>query len=112
MGHIMNFTAGLRGLSFSIADLLLISGWAEAMGLHTDIQLDHGSEFEEYEEVVRFRSNDGRSRRLIMWRDAEAVFVQPLPGRIKRHASVAEALDGLAPRDTVIMTDVMPAGWP
>jgi len=112
MANVVDRTTVLRGLSFSIADLVLITGWSEAHGLQMDVQLDHGSETEEYEEVIRFRSLSGRRSRWIIWRDAEAVFVQPLLGRSQRHGSIAEALTALTPHQTVIVTDVKARRWP
>jgi hypothetical protein len=48
----------------------------------------------------------------MLWRDAEAVFVQPLLGRTQRYGSVAEAIDALTPRQGVVVTDVMAPRWP
>lgn len=102
----------LRGLSFSIADLIQVGGWAEASGLHMAVRLDHGAEIEEYEEVLAFHTQKGRPCTWIMWRDAEAVFVQPLPGRTQRYESVAEAIDAQMPQRPIVITDVMAPNWP
>ena len=37
------------GLSFGIADLMLLQGWAEAQSLQMTVQLDHAVDEEEYE---------------------------------------------------------------
>jgi hypothetical protein len=102
----------LRGLSFGIADLILVLAWSEARGLRMVVRLDHGSETEEYEEVLAFHTESGRLCRWMLWRDAEAVFVQPLLGRTQRYGSVAEAIDALTPRQGVVVTDVMAPRWP
>jgi hypothetical protein len=102
----------LRGISFSIADLILVEGWSKARGLRMVVRLDHASETEEYEEVLAFHSEIGRPCRWMMWRDSAAVFVQPMLGRTQRYASVAEALDALTPRQSIVLTDVMAMRWP
>lgn len=105
-------TAGLRGLSFSIADLLLIGAWSDGWGLHMVVRLDHGSETEEYEEVLAFHPELGGPCRWIVWRDENAVFVQPLPGRTQRYRSVAEALEVFVPRQSLVLTDIAASRWP
>jgi hypothetical protein len=112
MSNVQLYTTGLVGLSFSIAELTLVEAWAEAQGLRMYVRLDHGSETEEYEEVIAFRTTSGRPRRTIMWRDHEAVYVQPLIGRTKRYPSVAEAIASLTRRQTVAVTDVTASSWP
>jgi hypothetical protein len=102
----------LRGISFSIADLILVEGWSKARGLWMVVRLDHASETEEYEEVLAFHSEIGQPCRWMMWRDSAAVFVQPLLGRTQRYGSVAEALDALTPRQSIVLTDVMALRWP
>ena len=112
MDNVQIYSAGLRGLSFSIAELTLVAAWAEAQGLQMRVRLDHGSETEEYEEVLAFHTTRGRPRRHIMWRDREAVYVQPLIGRTRFYPSVADAIATLAPPETVVVTDVMAPSWP
>ena len=112
MGNVQIYSTGLRGLSFSIAELTLVAAAAEAQGLQMVVRLDHGSDTEEYEEVLAFRTTSERPRRHIMWRDEQAVYVQPLIGRTRRYNSVAEALDTLMPLQTVVVTDVMAPNWP
>jgi hypothetical protein len=112
MGNEQMYSTGLRGLSFSIADLLLIGAWSAARGQAMVVRLDHGSETEEYEEVIAFRTTWGRPRRTIMWRDYEAVYVQPLIGRTRRYRTVAEAIAALTPRQAVVVTDVTASRWP
>ncbi|HEY1413737.1 MAG TPA: hypothetical protein VGF36_16445 [Rhodopila sp.] len=98
MDNVEISSPGVRGLSFSIADLTLIVAWSEACGLGMTIQLDHGSESDEFEEVVILRGVTGTVNRHFMWRDANTVFVQPLIGRTRRYASAAEAIAALTPR--------------
>jgi hypothetical protein len=112
MGNLEMFSTRLRGWSFSIADLTLVGAWAEAQGLRMVVRLDHGSETEEYEEVLAFRNLSGRPRRYIMWRDPKAVFVQPLIGRTRRYRSVAEAIAALTPQRAAPVTDVIAPHWP
>jgi hypothetical protein len=112
MSNVQIFSTGLVGLSFSIAELTLVAAWAEAQGLQMRVRLDHGSETEEYEEVLAFHTTWGRPRRCIMWRDAQAVYVQPLIGRTRRYLSVADAIAALTPRETIAVTDVMATRWP
>ena len=112
MGHTQIHTISLVGLSFSIAELTLVEAWAEAQGVQMVVRLDHGSETEEYEEVIAFRATWGRPRRSIMWRDRDAVYVQPLIGRTRRYATVAEAIATMTPREAVVVTDVTASRWP
>jgi hypothetical protein len=112
MGNVQMYSTGLRGLSFSIADLLLIGAWSAARGLEMVVRLDHGSENEEYEEVIAFHTASGRPCRYIMWRDRESVFVQPLIGRTRRYPSVVDAILALAPQRAIVVSDVTARRWP
>jgi len=89
----------VRGLAFDIADLILIRCWAERHDCRISIRLDQGvfaaEHAEEYEEVIAFLEGPSSLCRLIMWRDAAAVFVQPLAGRARQYSSVTEALDNM-----------------
>lgn len=100
------------GLSFSIADLILVKGWADAQSLRLTIHLDHGIEGEEYEEVLAFSKRESSLCQWILWRNAEHVFVQPLIGRPQCYASVADALNAVCPPDNVTVTDINPTSWP
>lgn len=101
-----------KGIAFEIPDLLLIESWATLHGLGMSIRLDHGAEDEEYEEVIAFHIRNGPLTRLILWRNAETVFVQPLVGRRQQHDSIAEALENLLPKPRIILTDVNATEWP
>ena len=85
----------LRGLSFSVPELILARTWAQARSLGMEIRLDHGSDTDEYEEVLALRAGNSARCLWIMWRDEAAVFVQPVIGCTHRHASVAEAFEAL-----------------
>jgi hypothetical protein len=85
-----------RGLAFEIDDLLLVRSWAESHDFQMLVHLDHGAAVdEEYEEVITFHTQTSPLYRLILWRNSEAVFVQPLVGRGKRYSSVIAALESL-----------------
>jgi hypothetical protein len=101
-----------EGLSFTIAELILIKGWSEARSIRMVVRLDHGSDLEDYEEVLAFHLGSSPLCQWIMWRDANVVLVQPLIGRTKRYFSVAEAVEALRPKRRVVLTDIKPAHWP
>jgi hypothetical protein len=102
----------LKGLSFSVAELVLIAAWSEANRLRMVVRLDHGSDAEDYEEVLAFHLGDSPLCRWIMWRDTKTVFIQPLIGRTQRYGSVAEAFEAVAARQPVALTDIKPSRWP
>lgn len=101
-----------EGLSFTIAELILIKGWSEARSIRMVVRLDHGSDLEDYEEVLAFHLGSSPLCQWIMWRDSNVVLVQPLIGRTKRYFSVAEAVETLRPKRRVVLTDIKPAHWP
>jgi hypothetical protein len=101
-----------KGLAFEVADLLLIGSWADLHELRMSIGLDHGVEDEEYEEVITFHAGKNSRRRLIVWGNEEAVFVQPLVGRRQQHDSMAEALESLLPQPRTRLTDITASEWP
>jgi hypothetical protein len=101
-----------KGLAFDIPDLLLIGSWANLHGLGMSIHLDHGAEGEEYEEVIALRAETNPLSRLIMWRNADAVFVQPFTGRRVQYDSVSEALESLIPTPRILLTDIVATEWP
>lgn len=88
------------GLSFEVSDLLLMEAWAEFHKLRMGIALDYCAGGDEYEEVLEFYPRGGAFRRWMMWRVAAGIVVQPLIGRPKRFATVAEALEKLIPAHT------------
>jgi hypothetical protein len=102
----------LRGLSFALAELTLVRSWSEASSLRMVIRLDHGSDAEEFEEVLAFHLGDSSLCQCIMWRDATAVYVQPLIGRVRRYESVAEAFEALTTKQPVVLSDIKATEWP
>jgi hypothetical protein len=100
------------GLSFDVADLLLAQSWARFHDIRMEVRADHGVDDEEFEEVLVLRAESRPSCRFLVWRDAEAVFVQPLIGRRQRYASVAEALSALLPKERIVLTDIKASHWP
>jgi hypothetical protein len=82
------------GLAFELEDHAAIRDWALLHDFRPIVHLDHGVDGEDYEEVVAFCFGRRFRCRFIMWKNAEAVFVQPLIGRRQRYQSVAEALAG------------------
>jgi len=86
-----------KGVSFEIADLMLLQGWADFHGMQMVVELDHCVEGEEYEEVIAFYAPDSHLRRWILWRAPNDIVVQPLIGRCCRFSTVADALERLIP---------------
>src|ERR1700734_963193 len=85
-----------KGLAFELADLVLVGSWAERYDLRAVISFDNGAAVDEnYEEAIVLRIQSSPFCRLILWRDAEAAYVQPLIGKIRRYDSVAAALESL-----------------
>jgi hypothetical protein len=100
-----------KGLAFDIPDLILANSWAELNDFRMVVRLDHGAEDEEYEEILAFH-NDISLCNMIMWRNMDAVFVQPLVGKRQRYSSVAEALGSVVPKQPVVLTDISATTWP
>lgn len=82
-----------KGHAFSIEEHIRIRAWAAQHDHRAVVGLDHGVDGEEYEEAILLRFGVRQRCRFILWRDAEAVVVQPLIGRPERHASLNEALE-------------------
>ncbi len=101
-----------KGHAFQISDLVLAQSWAAFRNLTMLVRLDHGSDDEEYEEVLEFRTAAGARAHFILWNDGDAVFVQPMPGRMRKHACLADALEHLSIGQPPIVSDIIPAGWP
>jgi hypothetical protein len=101
-----------KGLAFEIEDLVLVREWTERNEVRFTIRLDHGSEDQEYDEVIVFHTNANLYCSLIMWRNSEAVFVQPSIGHMLQYQSVGGALEGLPVREAVVLTDITATAWP
>ena len=102
-----------KGVAFEIVDLILVKQWAEHHDFRMVIRLDHGATVdEEHEEAIALQIKTDPLQRLIIWRNSEAVFLQPLVGRRKRYTSVADALKSLLPKSCLILTDITATVWP
>ena len=101
----------IKDLCFSIAELTLIESWSKANALRMAVRLDHGSDTEEYEEVLALHIGTSNLCHWILWRDADAVYLQPLIARLRRYRSVAEAFEALAEKSLCSLTDITPACW-
>ena len=101
-----------KGISFAVADLVLVQAWAEAHGVSMRIHLDHGSRTEEYEEAIAVQAGPSTCGRVLIWRSETSIFVQPLLGRRRRYASMSAALEGLLPKERVVVTDIVATSWP
>nr|WP_294551116.1 hypothetical protein [uncultured Rhodopila sp.] len=105
----------VKGLSFRIADLLLVGGWSEAQSMRMAVHLDYGTDTEDYEEVLAILAADTGFCRWVMWREADCVVIQPLIGRSLRFSSVVdalEALEALEPSRRVAQTHIRATRWP
>jgi hypothetical protein len=105
----------IRGLSFRVADLLLVAAWSDAQSMRMAVHLDHGTEAEDYEEVLALLAADTGFCRWVMWQESDCVVVQPLIGRSLRFASVVDALESLEalePCRRVAQTNIRAKRWP
>jgi hypothetical protein len=105
----------VKGLSFRISDLLLVGAWSEAQSMWMTVRLDHGTEVEDYEEVLALHAVDTGFCRWVIWREADGVVVQPLIGRSLRFASVIDALEtleALEPCRRAAQTHIRATRWP
>jgi hypothetical protein len=100
-----------KGLAFDIADHALVRRWTEGHDCRISVRLDHGTDGEEYEEVIAVHTGTSSHCQLIMWRNSAAVFVQPIIGRMQRYRSVAEALKNLDVKPRIVLTDIIPTSW-
>jgi hypothetical protein len=100
------------GLSFDIADLVLAKSWAGFHDFRMAIRLDHYSDHEEYEEILEFRHGWRSDFKSILWRNKQAVFVQPLIGRRQMFDCLAAALDSLRASEPITLTDIETSAWP
>ena len=100
------------GLSFEVSELLLALSWADTNNLRAEIRYDHGAPSEEYEEVVALFRHNSPVCRCLIWRDEEAVIVQPLVGRPQRHPTLQSALESLLPKHVVATDNIVAERWP
>lgn len=95
MSHPISTPKLPKGLSFDLPDHELASEWAKVNGFHLIIDLSHGVEGEEYEEILAFHTA-GRLR-FVVWRERDCFVVHPLIGRARRFRSLDAALTVLTP---------------
>ena len=86
------------GIAFDLADFVMVQGWSEYHDLRMVVELDYSAEGEEYEEVLALYPQESSFRRWMVWRGACDIVVQPMMGRARRFASVADALEAPDPR--------------
>jgi hypothetical protein len=101
-----------KGLAFEIDDLVLVKDWAERNGVRFTVRLDHGSQDEEFDEVIALHTDANLYCNLIIWRNLDSVFVQPLIGRSLQYDSVRRALESVALNETVVLSDIVAPVWP
>jgi len=92
-----SLTALPLGLSFDLADLVMVQGWSEYHDMRMVVELDYSAEGEEYEEVLALYPQDSAFRRWMMWRGLDDIVVQPMMGRAQHFISVSDALEHLIP---------------
>lgn len=91
-----------EGISFDIAELIMLRNWAENNGLRLEIDLDHREGDAEFEEYIGLSLSTGRHRLVILWRAPHAVIVSPFGGRPRQFVSMAHALASLYVRDGIV----------
>jgi hypothetical protein len=96
----------LKGLFFDILDLILIKDWSAAHDIRMVVQLDYGSDVDEYEEVLSFYSGTSTKWRWMMWRNVSAVFVRSIEGRSRRYRSAARAIKALVRKEDDALTEI------
>jgi hypothetical protein len=96
-----------KGLAFAVDDLLRMKAWADRQGIRMVIRLDHCADDEEYEEVVAFHTDARSACFLLIWRNAEAVVVQPSAGRPLAYRSVSHVLESLVAGQDAEATDMV-----
>lgn len=112
MSVIQMETSSLRGLSFGVADLILIRGWAEAHGLEMRVHLDYVAGGCAYDEVLAFHAGNSSLFDFIVYRDRKSVYVKPIMGWPRRYASVLSALAAVCPEQREVVRDIEARTWP
>jgi hypothetical protein len=96
------------GIAFDIADLLLIRSWCDFHDMPFVICLDQ----QQSEEIIAFQPGAGAASRLRMWRQTDAILVQPITGPAQRHTTVTDALHRLGKPARLVLTDIRANRWP
>jgi hypothetical protein len=86
-----------KGLSFDVADLLLVRAWADYHDLRMVVELDFAAERDEFEEIIGLFAPQTGFRRWMLWRSATGIVAQPMVGRPRKFDMVADALEALIP---------------
>ena len=63
------------GLSFDVADLVMLRGWSEYHDLRMTIELDACADGDEYEELLALYDRDCAFRRWMIWRSGDGIVV-------------------------------------
>jgi hypothetical protein len=111
MSAVRCLSRSLRGLSFEIADLMLIRQRSAANNLRMVVQLDHGSDVTEYEEVIALYSGTSSQWRWMMWRNASAVFLRSIDGRSRRYKTAGHAIEALLRKQRGALTNIKVTYW-
>lgn len=104
--------SSVRGLSFGVADLILIRSWAAAQGLEMRVHLDYVAGQQTYDEVLAFHVGNSSLFDFLMWRDRKSVYVKPVMGWPRRYGSVVAALSGICPEAREVVRDIEARFWP
>jgi hypothetical protein len=83
------------GLSFELCDLKTAKTWADFHRLRMEVELDHATDGDEYEEIVALFAQGTGFRRWMIWRSCDGIVVQPMVGRPMLFDTVPEALEAL-----------------
>lgn len=86
-----------KGLSFEIADLLMLQGWAESHDMRLVVELDHQIEGDEYEEVLAFYPTDSSLRCWFIWRSIDHFVLVPMNGPAWRCVRLPDLMTELEP---------------
>jgi hypothetical protein len=89
-----------------------MEAWSASHNLRMIVRTDHGTDDEEYEEIIAFHRKRNRSGYWLMWRDAETVWLQSALGRSRGYVSVADAIATMVPeRRRIVGTDISTTKW-
>jgi hypothetical protein len=92
------------GLAFDVPDLHLAQAWANFHRLRMIVYIDRVTGPDDADEVLGFTVRDGAPPLWHLWRDEDAICVQPAIGRTVRFARLVDALDSLIPEQPLELT--------
>ena len=87
----------VEGISFSIPELMLITGWAQYHEFQMSIELDWHVDQTEYEEVITLRLPDHPGPNWLLWRTEQYIVLQPMVGRARRFDDISAVLEAICP---------------